>query len=36
MNHFRDVSDDELTALMREGEEGAYDEIYRRYWDKLY
>lgn len=36
MNHFRHVSDDELTALMKEGEEGAFDEIYHRYWDKLY
>lgn len=36
MNHFRNISDDELAALMREGEEGAFDEIYHRYWDKLY
>ncbi|MCF0073569.1 RNA polymerase sigma-70 factor [Dyadobacter sp. CY261] len=36
MNHFRTVPDDELTALVKEGEEGAFDEIYNRYWDKLY
>jgi RNA polymerase sigma-70 factor (family 1) len=34
--HLQHFSDDELTALMKEGEEGAFDEIYNRYWDKLY
>lgn len=36
MNHFRDVSDEELTVFMKDGEEAAFDEIYHRYWDKLY
>lgn len=36
MNHFRNLSDEELTALMKDGEEAAFDEIYHRYWDKLY
>ena len=30
------LPDDQLTALLREGEERAFDEIYTRYWDKLY
>lgn len=30
------LTDDQLTALLREGEERAFDEIYSRYWDKLY
>lgn len=36
MTDFRNHSDDELTALMKEGEDGAFDEIYNRYWDKLF
>lgn len=36
MNYLRHISDDELTALIREGGQGAFDEIYHRYWDKLY
>ena len=36
MTDFRNYSDDELTALMKEGEDGAFDEIYNRYWDKLF
>jgi len=33
---FASLSDDQLTALLREGEDRAFDEIYARYWDKLY
>jgi RNA polymerase sigma-70 factor (family 1) len=36
MTDFRDFSDEELAALMKDGEEGAFDEIYNRYWDKLF
>ncbi|MCF0050343.1 sigma-70 family RNA polymerase sigma factor [Dyadobacter sp. LJ53] len=36
MTHFQHFSDDELAALMKEGEEGAFDEIYNRHWDKLF
>lgn len=36
MTDFRNFSDDALAALMKEGTEGAFDEIYNRYWDKLY
>ncbi|MCF2506935.1 sigma-70 family RNA polymerase sigma factor [Dyadobacter sp. CY107] len=36
MTHFQHLSDDELAALMKEGEEGAFDEIYNRHWDKLF
>jgi RNA polymerase sigma-70 factor (ECF subfamily) len=36
MSDFRSFTDDELTAFMKEGVEGAFDEIYNRYWDKLY
>jgi RNA polymerase sigma-70 factor (family 1) len=28
--------DNELTNLLKDGDEGAYTEIYNRYWDKLY
>jgi RNA polymerase sigma-70 factor (family 1) len=30
------LHDDELTQLLREGNELAFTEIYNRYWDKLY
>jgi RNA polymerase sigma-70 factor (family 1) len=30
------LSDDQLAAALREGEERVFDEIYVRYWDKLY
>jgi RNA polymerase sigma-70 factor (family 1) len=36
MIDFRNYSDDELAALMKDGEEGAFDEIYNRHWDKLF
>ncbi|QRR02056.1 sigma-70 family RNA polymerase sigma factor [Dyadobacter sandarakinus] len=36
MTGFESFSDEELTALMQRGEYGAFDEIYNRYWDKLY
>jgi RNA polymerase sigma-70 factor (family 1) len=36
MVDFRNYSDDELAALMKDGEEGAFDEIYNRHWDKLF
>ncbi len=36
MMDFRNYSDDELAALMKDGEEGAFDEIYNRHWDKLF
>lgn len=36
MTDFQHFSDDELAALMKEGEEGAFDEIYNRHWDKLF
>lgn len=36
MTHFKHFSDDELAALMKEGEVGAFDEIYNRHWDKLF
>jgi RNA polymerase sigma-70 factor (family 1) len=36
MIDFRNHSDDELAALMKDGEEGAFDEIYNRHWDKLF
>ncbi|WP_316817271.1 RNA polymerase sigma factor [Pedobacter nyackensis] len=29
-------SDSELTAMLKNGEDGVYKEIYNRYWDKLY
>ena len=36
MTDFHNFPDDALAALMKEGAEGAFDEIYNRYWDKLY
>ncbi|MDB5158787.1 MAG: polymerase sigma-70 factor [Mucilaginibacter sp.] len=30
------LSDQELTALLKEGNHAAFTEIYHRYWDKLY
>ncbi|MDJ1494421.1 sigma-70 family RNA polymerase sigma factor [Cytophagaceae bacterium DM2B3-1] len=36
MINLKNLSDDELTILMKNGIEGAFDEIYNRYWDKLF
>lgn len=36
MTDFRSFSDEDLTSLVKNGEEAAFDEIYNRYWDKLY
>lgn len=36
MINFSALSDSELAALLKGGEEGVYKEIYNRYWDKLY
>jgi RNA polymerase sigma factor (sigma-70 family) len=33
-NHL--LNDDELTLLLRAGDESAFTQIYNRYWDKLY
>ena len=33
---YKDLSDIELSDLLRSGDECAYVEIYERYWDKLY
>lgn len=33
---YTDLKDSELVALLKDGEEGVYKEIYNRYWDKLY
>lgn len=30
------LGDNELAALLKNGDEGVYKEIYNRYWDKLY
>lgn len=35
VNHSR-TSDAQLVALLHEGDESAYTEIYNRYWEKLY
>lgn len=36
MELYKDVSDQELVTLLEEGSEGAFDEIYRRYWEQLF
>ena len=36
MKDFRSFSDNDLTVLVKNGEQAAFDEIYNRYWDKLY
>lgn len=36
MKDFHSFSDDDLTALVKNGEQAAFDEIYNRYWKKLY
>lgn len=36
MKLYADLSDTELTHLLRDGNERAYAEIYKRYWDKIY
>lgn len=33
---YTDLKDSELVALLKDGEDGVYKEIYNRYWDKLY
>jgi RNA polymerase sigma-70 factor (family 1) len=34
--HLQQYCDEQLLALMKEDEYAAFDEIYNRYWDKLY
>jgi RNA polymerase sigma-70 factor (family 1) len=36
MAGYSEYSDDELTTLLKQGEEGAFEEIYNRYWKKLF
>ncbi|MDB5157404.1 MAG: polymerase subunit sigma-24 [Mucilaginibacter sp.] len=36
MSNIQLLDDDELTRLLRTGDEPAFTEIYNRYWDKLY
>jgi RNA polymerase sigma-70 factor (ECF subfamily) len=36
VNDIHLFNDDELTSLLQSGNEGAFTEIYNRYWDKLY
>ncbi len=36
MNTYQLLSDGELIALLQKGSERAYNEIYKRYWDKIY
>lgn len=36
MAYFKNHTDIELVILLREGEEDAFDEIYRRYWKSLF
>jgi RNA polymerase sigma-70 factor (family 1) len=36
MSAFRTCSDPDLLTLLRGGNEGAFTEIYNRYWDRLY
>lgn len=33
---YTSLSDSALTAMLKDGEDGVYKEIYNRYWDKLY
>jgi RNA polymerase sigma-70 factor (ECF subfamily) len=35
MFNFSAYTDEQLTALLKQGDQGAYTEIYRRYWKKL-
>lgn len=35
MNNYGTYTDEQLTALLKEGDHAAYTEIYRRYWKKL-
>ena len=35
MNNYGIYTDEQLTALLKEGDHAAYTEIYRRYWKKL-
>ena len=36
MVDYDELADDELTTLLKNGEETAFEEIYSRYWDKLF
>ena len=36
MNFYHEHADQDLTALLKSGVEAAFDEIYDRYWKKLY
>ena len=36
MKFYSNHSDQDLTALLKDGVEAAFDEIYDRYWKKLY
>lgn len=36
MTDYRSFPDDDLTAFVKNGDEAAFDEIYNRYWKKLY
>ncbi|GLU52506.1 RNA polymerase sigma factor [Dyadobacter frigoris] len=36
MVDYDELSDDELTTLLKTGEESAFEEIYNRYWDKMF
>lgn len=33
---YTELKDSELAAMLRDGDDGVYKEIYNRYWDKLY
>lgn len=36
MVDYDELSDDELTTLLKTGEEAAFEEIYNRYWNKMF
>ncbi|WP_158526285.1 RNA polymerase sigma factor [Pedobacter paludis] len=36
MTSYKSYSDEELIALLQRGERQAFDEIYDRFWDKLF
>lgn len=36
MVDYDELSDDELTTLLKTGDESAFEEIYNRYWDKMF
>ncbi|MEJ6981903.1 RNA polymerase sigma-70 factor [Pedobacter sp. P351] len=36
MSNLKHISDENLLALFREGQMSAFDELYNRYWSKLY